>query len=71
MTDTPQPTRRKGQHIKGLDRSLLRQNLAKDYRAGSSVRGVAALHHVGYGTAYDLLKEEGVLRPRSTRGGAR
>jgi hypothetical protein len=74
MTDsTPPPNRRKGQHIKSLDRVVLRQTLAQDYRAGSSVRGVAALHHIGYGTAYDLLKEEGVtLRSRAgKRGGAR
>ncbi|PSK52409.1 hypothetical protein B0E38_04735 [Streptomyces sp. 111WW2] len=67
----PSPARAMGAHIRGPDRVVLRQDLARDYRAGASIRAVAAEHRLSYGTARTLLLEEGVrLRTRvGTRGG--
>lgn len=61
--------RAKGQRIRGTDRERLKATLAKQYAAGSTIRALAAEHHVSIGLSRNLLVEAGVQF--RSRGGSR
>ncbi|MEV0016614.1 helix-turn-helix domain-containing protein [Streptomyces tendae] len=65
--------REKWQPVKDEDRARMRDQAAKDYEAGSSIRAVAdhlsqEWGHVSFGLAWDLLHEAEVpMRSRHAR----
>ncbi|NGO67846.1 helix-turn-helix domain-containing protein [Streptomyces boncukensis] len=75
-TVTPRRGARQGSEyrprLRGEEREEMRKTLAKKYKAGASIRDLAAEHNLSYGLARHLLIEAKVpLRGRSGRRKAR
>lgn len=68
MTETTPGGGRDYVRVAGDERADLRERMARDYRGGSSIRGVAEKYGKCFGTTYTLLQEAGVkFRDRTGR----